>query len=97
MFCRIYLCIKAGDSDLCTQQLAAVINAQIISERYIEKDGLSLEIRLNEDRDIQKAKEFPNGFVHFPYSIEIEAEHFSTHQTSVVDDLNKIFQLSMGY
>ena len=35
-------------------------------------DGFSLDITKNDEYDEKKAKMFPDGFLHFPFSVEID-------------------------
>jgi hypothetical protein len=72
MFCRIYLSGTSIDSKELLTSLGILLKAGIIDGRYLEKKGYSIEIRSNDDFDAIKEKEYPDGFLYFPFSAEID-------------------------
>jgi hypothetical protein len=51
--------------------ITKLLQAQLIDEGYLEKNGYSFEIRSNDDFDEMKQKEYPDGFIYFPFSVEL--------------------------
>lgn len=72
MFCRIYLSGKRTSSKELLISIGKLLQAELIDERYLEKNGCSIEIRLNDEFDEIKQKEYPDGFLYFPYSAELD-------------------------
>ncbi|RYY36004.1 MAG: hypothetical protein EOP46_07990 [Sphingobacteriaceae bacterium] len=91
MFCRIYTFINEQEIESWINLIAELIAAEVIDSKYVDKSGFLLEIRRNEDYDKQKAKEFPDGFLYFPFCIEIEIDELII-SPSTISDINKILK-----
>ncbi|WP_207515698.1 hypothetical protein [Longitalea luteola] len=61
------------------------MNAKLIDSGYVEMNGYSIELRANEDYDNDISKVFPDGFLHFPFCLEIDiSESVSEKEASRV-------------
>ena len=74
MFCRIYVSGEGIERRGLTVAVCDLLGAQLVSEKYIEKDGYSIEVRPNDEYDKMSEREFPDGFLYFPLSIEIDIQ-----------------------
>ena len=72
MFCRIYISGKNIERLSLLMSIGNVIGGNIANDIYLEKPGYSIEVRLNESFDEEKMKVFPDGFLFFPFCIEID-------------------------
>lgn len=92
MFCRIYASFDNNRVSSLIGEIANVIDATIDNSKYIEKNGYSIEIRYNDDWHCEKAKSYPDGFLYFPYSIEIDIEDFISEEEAACE-VNKILEV----
>jgi hypothetical protein len=89
MYCRIYV----GGLNISESIVRNLVRDHFsIGEneiQYIEIDNCMLEIRDNKDFDAIKQREFPDGFIYFPYSIEISNDIESEREifVQVVDGI----------
>src|SRR5579863_7298849 len=74
MFCRIYLWGPDLDSYNIAILICNELSAKFENGRDIEKDGYSMSVRRNFDRDEKEQLMFPDGFLHFPLCIEIDIQ-----------------------
>ena len=89
MFCRIYIKGKnVNEIDLLIS-ISNVLKGKLVKNQYIEKTGYSIEIRTNDEFDFYKAQNFPDGFLFFPYSIEIDIIE-DIKMEDVVNEISKI-------
>lgn len=72
MFCRIYITRESINSKDLLVAVSNLLGAELVSNKYVEKDGYSVEVRSNDEYDKKKEKIFPDGFLYFPFSIEID-------------------------
>jgi hypothetical protein len=87
MFCRIYVAKKIINRMDLLISISGLLDAKMIDNKYIEKDGFSIEVRLNEDYNEEKGKVFPDGFLYFPLCIEIDI-------MDSIDEVNTVQQVS---
>jgi hypothetical protein len=91
MFCRIYVFFSQSDLKAVRQSICEIIDAQLINNRYIEKEGYSVEVRKNDEYNRKLANDFPDGFLYFPYGIELNIDE-SVDLKIVIFDLNNILK-----
>lgn len=74
MFFRIYVAAKDINRKNLLIYICNLLHAELASNAYIQKNGFSIEVRQNEEYDEKKAKYFPDGFLYFPFSVEIDIQ-----------------------
>ena len=74
MFCRIYVTSKNINQKSLLIDVSNLLHAELENDAYIEKDGFSVEVRRNQDYDAKKEQYFPDGFLYFPFCIEIDIQ-----------------------
>lgn len=74
MFSRIFVFIKAPEVSKILTDIASIIDCDLVDDHYLEKPGFSISIEKNNDHDLNLAKEFPDGFLYFPFSLEVEID-----------------------
>jgi hypothetical protein len=91
MFCRIYVYSKEIEGKDLLDEIREFMNVELVDGKYIDKEYFSLEVRSNNEFDLKKSTAFPDGFLYFPYSVEVDfAEEYPTKAAShVVGDLLK--------
>jgi hypothetical protein len=91
MFCRIYVYNKEIEGGELLDEIREFLNVELVDGKYIEKEYFSLEVRPNDEFDLKKSTVFPDGFLYFPCSVEIDfAEEYSIKEAShTVGDLLK--------
>lgn len=72
MFCRIYVTGKHLEQNGLLVAICDLLNAELVQNMYVEKDGYSIEVRLNDEYDEKKETLYPDGFLYFHYNIEID-------------------------
>lgn len=72
MFCRLYVTGRIIDRKSLLITLCSLLETEPINDAYIEKDKYSIEVRPNDEYDEMKQRIFPDGFLYFPFSIEID-------------------------
>jgi len=97
MFCRIYIVEIETDKTL-LKSLSQLLDVPISNKIYIESDLYFLSLRNNEEHDVKKEKEFPNGFIYFKYFIEMDFED-EMDISSIVQLINQVlsFLWKNGY
>ena len=91
MFCRIYLFFGNSSVEAILTTLSKIIDAELVDFRYVEKNGYNLEIRKNKEYNSEQAKGFPDGFLFFPYSIELEIDD-SISLSYIVKDVDNVLK-----
>lgn len=72
MFCRIYVTAKNIEGSTLLLSVSHFLDSKLVNSRYIETNGYSIEVRPNADFNDDKQLIFPDGFLFFPLSIEID-------------------------
>lgn len=75
MFCKIYVAKSRINGVHLLASISALINEQLVNHMYVEKSGYYIDINANDEYDKEKEKEFPDGFLYFPFSIEIDIQN----------------------
>jgi hypothetical protein len=88
MFCRIYVNGYKVRKQFLLFQLCDLFKEKPKDNSYIENDIFSISVSKNDEYNAEKAKAFPEGFIHFPLSIEIEIHFMNEVEASVI--INKI-------
>jgi hypothetical protein len=84
MFCRIYVTGKDINRESLLASVCNLLQAELVDDVYIEGNGYSMEVRANDDYDEEKEKVFPDGFLFFPFCVEIEFQ-----DNVLIDDIVK--------
>lgn len=71
MFCRIYTEGNSTDSKELLAEISYLLQKPIVDDN-IEIDESFISVRLNDEYDRAKRKDFPDGFLHFKELIEID-------------------------
>jgi len=74
MFIRIFVFITHSEISKILKDISKIIDCEILEGDYLEKLGYSISIEKNDDFNLKKAGSFPDGFLFFPYSIEMEID-----------------------
>ena len=87
MFCRIYADCEKNTIQTALACIADCLNATQ-SENHIEFNGITVDVRNNDEYDARKKCEFPDGFLYFKFLIELEfpVESYSY----AVDSISKL-------
>jgi hypothetical protein len=91
MFCRIYLSGNNVNVHDLRTALCIISGGVIAHNDYIEKNGYSMVIRANDEYDEKKSRIFPDGFLYFPYSIELDIDDVIDRMQAAAE-VNKILQ-----
>lgn len=89
MFCRIYIAGENINRKVLLIPICNLIEAELVGDKYIEKNGYSIEVRSNDDFNKEKAKVYPDGFLYFPFCIEIDIED-SINTEDAAKEISKI-------
>jgi hypothetical protein len=73
MFCRIYISKEDIDRKELLKSISEVMRAKL-DGAYIEKSGYLVSVTLNDECDEIEAKRYPDGFLFFPASVEIDIQ-----------------------
>lgn len=90
MFCRIYFNGNNVQKQFLLFQLCDLLEEKLKDNFYIENDFFSIDVSKNDEFHEQKSNEFPDGFLYFPLSIEIDI-HFDDEvkASAMVDKILK--------
>ena len=72
MYCKIYVTKKNIGSNELSTSISLLIGGNQTNNIYVEKEGYSIEVDANDEYDAIKEKHFPDGFLFFPFTIEID-------------------------
>jgi hypothetical protein len=98
MFIRVFVFIAHSEIIKILKDISYIIDGEIFEGNYLEKLGYSISIEKNDDFSLKEAESFPDGFLFFPYSMEIEIDD-SVGLDQIIIDLNLILEYlwSNGY
>lgn len=71
-YCKLYLNLPVNYEKL-IEQIVNQFNGKVLSKNSIDFNGVEVDIEKNENRDDDKSKEFPDGFLHFNYYLDIDS------------------------
>ena len=91
MFCRIYISGVNVDGKSLLISVCTLLKGDLIDNTYVEKKGYSVEVRPNEEYDEKKEKIFPDGFLYFPYSVEIDI-HDDVDKVCAAEEMSEILR-----
>ena len=89
MFCRIYVAKDNLGKHNLLNSLSDFLHMELIDNSYIEKPYCSIEVRKNDDFDEVKLKKFPDGFLYFPFCIEIDIDE-NINVNVIANDVSSI-------
>ena len=85
MFCRIYITRKPILRQELLISISNLYRSELVRNLYIERDGFSLDVTKNDEYDENKSKIFPDGFLYFPFSIEIDFSDEISEESAAKD------------
>jgi hypothetical protein len=93
MFCRIYILFESSRLSFFLHGVAGALGAAVQDGVYVEIPGCSIEIRKNDEWDALKSKSYPDGFLYFPYSVELDFEEHVT-EAAAASVVNKVLRFT---
>ena len=91
MFSRIFIFITHSEISKILKDISHSLNCESLDGEYLGKVGYSISIAKNDDFNLKKAVSFPDGFLFFPFSIEMEIDD-SINLNQVIIDTNVILE-----
>ena len=70
LYCKIYLNCDVSRDEL-IQSIATIVNGKINVSSILTPD-CEIDVRKNEDFDENQCYEYPDGFLYYPYYLDIE-------------------------
>jgi hypothetical protein len=81
LYCQIFLNTAMSKLDI-IKGLEKLLNRQSI-QNVITLENVEIEVRTNEKFDRHLCKQFPNGFLYFPYYIEVDPLPEQTQENQI--------------
>jgi hypothetical protein len=74
MFCRIYISDLKEKHNSLIEELSKLFEVWKLDDSNLKVGELNLELRKSKDFDKIKLEEYPDGFIYFPFIIEIYSD-----------------------
>lgn len=89
IFCKVFVSFVRSKSDLIEFIKNAVAGKGEANTIYVK--DIELYIERNDDYDAERSKEFPDGFLNFPYYLEIEGGSEEVQQILVTQLIERLW------
>ena len=70
-YCKIFVNSKITIEQI-SNKISGLLDYKLVRNLSIESDFFSIDIFKNKEFDEEKAKEFPDGFLYFPYFLDVD-------------------------
>ena len=87
--CAIFTACELSTDQL-VNEIADIVNAKNVFRGFVDTDTIAISVTENSDYNTELQRQFPDGFLHFKFKIDLEAER--DYEVHLIDVTNSILK-----